>query len=544
MIFQNTTSYHTSALVLAWVLIWWILPLSAYGFFSRTQTAPEQTLSAGILALTPVTVSTNAVIVAPNSTALSEVTVETQSGSIAAHYDIVSTNVTGALDFCQELFVEIESPDGLLMTSPAQAVDSGAQATFGTLELTFSTTYNSVINNDATCVVEFMVETWNEQVGKGNGFVDSVTFSIPVHFALTATGNGGTADPNDDDPQSTVGTSTGVIINEIFAGPNSDADFPLNTEWIELYNTSAVPVDVEDWSFGEIWAGSEQLHTISVTNTCNPGSVVGFARPVFNTDGTVIPAGGFLLVEPCSGQLRISVSGDTITLYNADGVQQDQVQYGSIPRGQALARVPDGDSDFVIQNPTPNETNCIFDPTSNICGFGGGSGISPMGGGHGLVGRESSDETVNTLTSELDFEPTDEETFDGTGSEKARLEDDEAPEDSRDGTEQDYAVHRTEDDDYSTGEQVGQALEIEVVMGDDTTDTDNDTRPVDDGYQDRGAPGQRDEDSEAVDAAKNEPFEPDTDNDDESDMDVDDFGTGELELSFGSVPAETNEVSE
>lgn len=343
---HNSTSYRyihlVSARFVVLVVGWLCLsltPLTSYSFFSSTQIAPEQSFQASQLALTTLPDGLSGTVT-PEMSATVLVPITTTVGSIAAHHDVRVTAATG--DFCSSLRLSATTSAGTAIpTTPAGGFASDTVETFGDWSLDFALTAGATVAEEAICQLTFTVLTWQSNLQRGAGFVDEADFAVTVTFV--------------SESESTAA----VVLNEVFARPETGANFPLDREWIELFNAGTESADVEGWSFGEIWGGSEQQHVISVNNTCESGSIVGFARLVEAGATTLLEPGDFLLVEPCSGQSRISASDEIITLYNAAGELVSSFGYGSISVGQAWARVPDGTGEWVEQAPTPGVTNVL-----------------------------------------------------------------------------------------------------------------------------------------------------------------------------------------
>ncbi len=145
-----------------------------------------------------------------------------------------------------------------------------------------------------------------------------------------------------------VGTVQAVVINEFMADnggvvsdPQGDAD-----DWIELYNASTDAVDISGWYL-----------------TDDLGQSRTWAFP----GGTVIPAGGFLVVwtdkdtgdSGLHASFSLRAGGEEIGLYGADGsTLMDSVIFDSQNRDQSYARYPDGAAtwQFVAQ-PSPGQSN-------------------------------------------------------------------------------------------------------------------------------------------------------------------------------------------
>jgi hypothetical protein len=151
-------------------------------------------------------------------------------------------------------------------------------------------------------------------------------------------------------PLERVGDATiprsGLVLNEVQPGNDStvmveDLSFP---DWVELYHAGEAPLDLATVTLvergGEAWTGQGIL---------GPGErTVVFGLPL-DTDG------------------------DELTLY-VDGVAEDRLATGQVPRDAAWARFPDGGAWAMTGRPTPRDPNgsaptdpdpsaALFDPT-------------------------------------------------------------------------------------------------------------------------------------------------------------------------------------
>lgn len=143
-----------------------------------------------------------------------------------------------------------------------------------------------------------------------------------------------------------------VVINEVMASNVSavqnEGIFP---DWVELYNTSASPVDISDWSLTD--------------------SVATRRKFVF-PGGTFIGANSFLIVWldgltnlAFHASFTISGTTDDVSLYNSlaqGGTQQDTVGFGLQITDLSVGRVPDGGPAFslnlwTLTSPTPEAAN-------------------------------------------------------------------------------------------------------------------------------------------------------------------------------------------
>lgn len=101
-----------------------------------------------------------------------------------------------------------------------------------------------------------------------------------------------------------------VLINEVM--PNAPGSSELGFEWLELYNPTAVDVDVSAWILTDL-------------DTCNfkPGD---YALPA----ASVVPSLGYLeIVLPAASNVCLANSGDDLTLRDALGNVVDAAWYGN-----------------------------------------------------------------------------------------------------------------------------------------------------------------------------------------------------------------------
>ncbi|MCB0201696.1 MAG: ExeM/NucH family extracellular endonuclease, partial [Anaerolineae bacterium] len=152
-------------------------------------------------------------------------------------------------------------------------------------------------------------------------------------FNWTATPTMGAANTQ---PAANLGSS--VVINEV--DPNGGAP-----AFIELYNPTGSPVDLENW-------------------------MIAVDDDYFIPAGQSIAAGGFWVLDEADFPqfFDLDASGDQVYLYDAAGVRVDQVGWNTAP-GSSWNRLPDGagpndgwndaTSQLVAQTPTPNATNVL-----------------------------------------------------------------------------------------------------------------------------------------------------------------------------------------
>ena len=242
---HNNTFRHFLAVLTVGALLF---PVSALGFFSSTQTSPQQNFSAGTLSFEHITPHPASGTVTPDTPATSSVTIETTVESIPAIYKLAVTETDGSASWCSELDITATSPSGTAASDTVGNFVSGEQAEFGEWELNFSTESTSVAQAGAVCDVTFTADTWHEQMSQGTGFVDDVSFTMSLTFANESDDEVKDEDDEDKDEEEENGPSDpglgDVVINEIM-WMGSSASY--TDQWIELRNTTDEDIDVGQW---------------------------------------------------------------------------------------------------------------------------------------------------------------------------------------------------------------------------------------------------------------------------------------------------------
>ncbi|HEX6977601.1 MAG TPA: lamin tail domain-containing protein [Patescibacteria group bacterium] len=142
--------------------------------------------------------------------------------------------------------------------------------------------------------------------------------------------------------------SAGIVLNEILPNPLGGGTAMPNGEWVELYNNSNSPVDVNHWHITDL----NDLHDVEILGTKT------------NTGGTVVSPHSWLVVY-FTGAI-LNNTGDTVNLYSGavlPGNLIDSHSYGLTPAGKSIARIPDGSTTWYDPVPTPGGPNELEIPT-------------------------------------------------------------------------------------------------------------------------------------------------------------------------------------
>ena len=157
-----------------------------------------------------------------------------------------------------------------------------------------------------------------------------------------------------------VSADDGIYVNEYFK----------RKDWIELYNTTDAPVDVEGMYLSDTPEEKPKKYQISRGNT---------------VASTIIPAHGHLVVwcdkESTQSQLhasfKLDAEGDELQLMAKDGSWTDRFIYAAHKSDQTVGRYPDGSNNVYVMNiPTIARANItssyvieVEQPYSDVTGI-------------------------------------------------------------------------------------------------------------------------------------------------------------------------------
>lgn len=152
--------------------------------------------------------------------------------------------------------------------------------------------------------------------------------------------------------------SAKVVLNEILPDPQGTDNFALPFgEWVEIYNRSDDPIDVNGWKISADPTNEYPL-IINVTNTFE-GVAVGIGT-------TTIQPHGFLVVyragDPNFDLKNIPdgvTDSETVRLFNSSDELQDETTYTNTRENKSMTRIPDGFDNWVDPIPSPGRPNVL-----------------------------------------------------------------------------------------------------------------------------------------------------------------------------------------
>jgi len=321
-------------------VVWLLLPGTAQGYFTdNNNLADDSSFAVGLVAVDLTADSSNQNLFADTVTEIELAT--NDSSTLATQSRLTFEPQSCRADFYNEILLEVTTASGTIVGTFADVVVSEAGVP-DTFTLNFVASLDLVVTANESCVILATLETWQTEFNEPNTGFSSVGQAT---ITLTA--------PDPIGAQET----TSVVLNELYPAVLSTTTEPLEREWVELYNGTGGAVDVAGWRIDEFVGGSSTAarrpHTI--VSSCTSVSASDHMQP-FGTTDTVIPVGGFLVVEFCGSASYLSDAGDTVQLYNAASAQVDAHAYPATTNGKSHARIPDGAA-WVDPVPTPGNKN-------------------------------------------------------------------------------------------------------------------------------------------------------------------------------------------
>ncbi|MFZ4620400.1 MAG: CotH kinase family protein [Bacteroidota bacterium] len=141
-------------------------------------------------------------------------------------------------------------------------------------------------------------------------------------------------------------SAQGLRINEFMAANTktiTDPDYAGYADWIELYNSGDIPVNLKGYSITDLLTQP--------------------AKYVFSTD-IIVPARSFIIIWPddktvgVHTNFKLSASGESIGLFDPSGAVVDTVIFGAQQDDVSSGRFPDGASAWFSMSPaTPGTAN-------------------------------------------------------------------------------------------------------------------------------------------------------------------------------------------
>jgi len=144
-----------------------------------------------------------------------------------------------------------------------------------------------------------------------------------------------------------TGWTQTIVLNEVLAD-NTDAldNSDSSPDYIELKNVSGAPIDLRNYR---------------ITDDINQPLKFQFTQSLILTQGQrLVVFADDVQIPPLPGihlDFRLNRGGENLRLLNAFGVLIDAVGFGIQLTDLPIGRVPDGTGPWVLNEPTPGETN-------------------------------------------------------------------------------------------------------------------------------------------------------------------------------------------
>lgn len=290
-------------------------------FYNDTETSPANSYLMGSLDLSLNSNNDFLPSVTPNQDASRTINL-VNDGSLEFNYQLGLNNLSGNLDLCAELILEMSLNSSNVYTGSLAgfSVPASTLATSSTdvLELKVSLNSNNPDLQNKTCNFDLQATGWQINLSEPTkGYVDVETIANTI----------------------TSGTwITGVVLNEFLPNPwhwilGIETDTFPKGEWVELYNNDDAPYDLSGWYIKDL---ENNFKYITALNTV-PAT-------------TTIPAYGWLVVY-MNGPTLNNCGNETVALYDQTNNLVDSYSYNGC--------------DYCHLEPTPGEANT--EEPSNLC---------------------------------------------------------------------------------------------------------------------------------------------------------------------------------
>ena len=252
-----------------------------------------------------------------------------ESGSLPMQYTLSNAILNNDSDLCSKLTVEAKLNGVSKYTGALSGLASSLTTEFGTWEFLFDMPPNVSVPDGAQCNENALFSAWRADIPNktDSSWYDEEILNISF-------------------------TARMVVLNEIYARPDGGVA-PQDREYIELYNNGDAPVDTLGWQISEIAGTTETFYPVVAS-----GAVSGEMMP-YGGASTIIPAGGFLVLEFGGSASHLNDTGDTVKLYDSATTLLDSHVYPGIAVGKAVVRFPDGIGFWVDPEPTPGTENMV-----------------------------------------------------------------------------------------------------------------------------------------------------------------------------------------
>ena len=151
-----------------------------------------------------------------------------------------------------------------------------------------------------------------------------------------------------------AGFPDGVSLNEYLPDPasdwNGDGQATAEDEYIEIYNSNPVAVDLSGWMLDDVDDGA----------AVSPDG----SRPYVLPPGTIVSARGFLTLFRSQSGVVLNNDGDWVRLLRPDGLVVEATTYATSDDDEAYSKTLDGGDQWTQDYPpSPGHTNLLPTPT-------------------------------------------------------------------------------------------------------------------------------------------------------------------------------------
>ncbi len=258
--------------------------------------------------------------------------------------------------------VILEDPDGNAVDVDVSYNEGGSstEPSDFTSVSTVTVSFGAGASDGDTQTATFEVHSDSDYEGTEYGFFELSNVSTSGNAVIDGDTTYTLTISDDDTPS--------VVINEVYGNPDDDADgngvvSTSADEFVEIYNNEGVNIDIGGWYIND---------ALSTKITFATGTIIkaNSAIVVFGDNGSspVGTFGGSTVLPSSAANLGLNNGAETVTLFDSDDAQIDQVSWSSSPSGESLTRDPDGTGAFGTGHSSASGSTGDISPGTKVDG--------------------------------------------------------------------------------------------------------------------------------------------------------------------------------
>jgi len=343
-------------------------------FYGDQESSIDNTFSAGHLDITLSNTDFEGTISNdPGDKVEFQTTVAKMVGNLPTQYEILYEKVSGDDNLCNAL--NLEASRGVINFNGAlTTLYTGATTDFGLWNFALSVLLGQTVSAGEKCSFDLIFRAWIDGVPSvsESGFWDEERLHVTINANSQSPIVLNEFLPNPDGILCADGSSNCSSDDDNFIFDfGKDSDDKPKGEWVELFNLTSNPIDVNGWYLQDASGGVGNTQVTSLnsipSNATVPANgylVVYMNKPVWNNTGDVVKL--FSKDNVLMDSYAYSIDYDYCVLIptpgetNIDTSDPDATcSTHQVPGNKSYARIPDGTGPWIDPIPTPGISNLL-----------------------------------------------------------------------------------------------------------------------------------------------------------------------------------------